>query len=124
MKTMLLSSLGFLLLVGCASPSGMKTRAVEPPPPPPASNTDETAREFHIPAADAAAASNVFSRQANTQVLFDYVALRQRQTRAVEGTLTPSDALEAMLKGSGLIAEAVNERTFAITPDRSRHSVQ
>jgi hypothetical protein len=123
MKTVLLSSIGLLCLIaGCASSSAVKTRAVELPPPLASSNTDETAREFHIPASDAPTALSVFSRQADRQVLFDYVVLRDRQTRAVDGVLTPSGALETMLSGSGLIAEVVNERTLAITPDRSGHS--
>jgi hypothetical protein len=37
--------------------------------------------------------------------------------------LPPSDALEALLKDTGLIADDVNERTVAIMPGPSAHSV-
>jgi len=124
MNTRWLSSMGLLwVMAGCVSCSALGTRSVERSVVLPSPNTAETPREFHIPAADAPTALNVFSRQAGTQVLFDYIVLRLRQTRAVDGTLIPSEALQAMLKGSGLVAEAVNERTLAITPNRSGHGI-
>ncbi|MBS0416303.1 MAG: STN domain-containing protein [Proteobacteria bacterium] len=125
MNQKLLALIALLFLTaGCASSSAVKTRNVEHGQPPVQSSTPEPAGEFHISAADAASALNEFARQSDTQVLFDYNVLRTRQTRAVAGTLPPSDALEALLKGSGLIATPVNEHTLAITPDRSGHAMR
>jgi hypothetical protein len=124
MNTLWLSSMSLLcLMTGCAS-SAVKDREVEPPAPVRSFLNSGAAREFHIPAADAPTALSAFARQADTQVLFDYRALRERQTPPVDGILTPSDALAALLSGTGLVAEVINERTLAITPDRSRHSMQ
>lgn len=121
MNRMLLILIATLSLMGgCATSSAVKT--VEHGPPLRAFAA-ETAREFQIPASDAPTALNTFSRQANTQVLFDYNALRVRQTRAVEGTLPPSVALTSLLKDTGLVARDVNERTVAITPDPSSHAI-
>ena len=78
----------------------------------------EESRKFDIPAADASTALLEFSQQADRQVLFDYAVLRNRRTRSVEGTLPPSEALRSMLKGTGLVADNVNEMTVAVTPRR------
>jgi hypothetical protein len=85
---------------------------------PPLSTHKEELRSFHIPAEDAPTALNEFSRQSNKQILFDYMVLRNRQTRAVDGTLQPSAALGSMLKGTGLVARNVNDLTVAVVPQR------
>jgi hypothetical protein len=125
MNKVLLSLIGLLCLIsGCAASSVVSTRDADHVASPVQSVAPEEAREFHIPAGDAPTALNQFSRQAHRQVLFDYVTLQKRQTRAVEGTLPPSQALKALLKDTGLISDDVNENTVAIMLDRSRHSIQ
>ena len=125
MNKVLLSSVGLLCLVsGCAASSATMTRGAGPATSPVQSVASEEALEFHIPAGDAPTALNQFSIQSNKQVLFDYVVLQKRQTPAVEGTLRPSEALKALLKNTGLIADDVNENTIAIVPDHSEHSIQ
>lgn len=107
MNRALISGLGVCILVsGCVSTSAVP------------SGTRATLRKFDIPAEDATVALNEWSRQGNKQVLFDFSELRGRQTRAVAGTLEPSEALKLMLKDSGLNVSTVNERTIAIGLER------
>jgi hypothetical protein len=125
MNRLLLSYVSLLSLIsGCTSSAalsthdaGVKMSSVE-------SGAHEELRKFDIPAGDASTALNEFSREANKQVLYDFNVLRNRQTRAVEGMLQPSEALKSMLKGTGLVARNVNELTVAITPDRSSPPTQ
>jgi hypothetical protein len=124
MNRVLLSLIGLLSVIsGCASSSAVSSRNADHVVSPAQSTAPEEAREFHIAAADVPTALNEFSRQANKQVLFDYVALRERHTRGVEGTLPPSESLKALLKDTRLIADNVNELTVSIMPDRSIRSI-
>jgi outer membrane receptor protein involved in Fe transport len=72
-------------------------------------------RNFQIEAGDASVMLNEFSRQSDLQVLFDFNVLMGMQTRAVRGNLQASDALTAMLAGTGLVFEFVNDHTLAVT---------
>ena len=119
MNRMLLSYLGLLsLLSGCAThtlkapDAGRPAAAVAANPA--AAPADSQPRPFNIKAADATDALNEFSRQADVQVLFDFGALRGRQTLAVMGSLPPEQALASMLKNTGLVYAYVNDRTVAI----------
>ncbi len=75
--------------------------------------------EFHIAPGEATLTLNEFSRQANLQLLFDFLIVRGRLTRAVEGSFEPRDALRRMLANTGLTFDFVNERTLAVTPLRT-----
>lgn len=74
---------------------------------------------FHVDAGDAAVTLNEYSRQASLQVLFDFNVVRGRVTRAIAGELDPGRALTAMLAGSGLVFDLVNDRTLAVMPAAS-----
>lgn len=74
---------------------------------------------FHVDAGDAAVTLNEYSRQAGLQVLFDFNVVRGRLTRAIAGDLDPDRALTAMLAGSGLVFDLVNDRTLAVMPAAS-----
>ncbi|HET9391226.1 MAG TPA: TonB-dependent receptor [Steroidobacteraceae bacterium] len=80
----------------------------------------EPLRHFELPAGDAAAMLNEFSRQSELQVLFDFNLLRGLKTRAVHGDLDASDALRAMLAGTNLVFDFVNARTLAVRPRGAR----
>ena len=75
-------------------------------------------RHFQLEAGDASVMLNEFSRQSDLQVLFDFNILRGMKTQEVNGTLEASAALKAMLKGTNLIFDFVNDRTLAVTPKK------
>ena len=55
-----------------------------------------------------------FVRQTGLQVLFDFDAIRNINTREVSGRLDPREALSTMFEGSGLTFEFINERTISV----------
>ena len=69
-----------------------------------------------IAAGSAPMALSEFIRQTGMQVLFEFDAVRNHSTRAVSGQFEVAEALAAMLEGSGLMYEFVNDRTFAVRP--------
>src|ERR1700730_18678933 len=73
-------------------------------------------RNFQLEAGDASLMLNEFSRQSDLQVLFDFNILRGMKTHAVSGDMESSTALKAMLKGTNLTFDFVNDRTLAVTP--------
>src|SRR5438552_17786832 len=75
-------------------------------------------RRFDLEAGDASVMLNEFSRQSDMQVLFDFNILRGMKTRAVTGDLDASTALKAMLKGTNLVFDFVNDHTLAVTPKK------
>ena len=119
MNRALLSCITLLSVAsGCTSRPASPTHNAGQPVAPIVSSAAPELRKFDIAAGDARVALNEFSRQANLQVLFDFAALRDRQTHAVAGVLPPREALKSMLRDTGLSAQNVNERTLAITPDQ------
>lgn len=70
----------------------------------PASAQDAAARPFQIPAGAAAAAVALFAKQADLRVLADGDDLAGIQTRAVQGSYAPGQALDLLLAGTGLSA--------------------
>src|SRR3954452_2592371 len=81
-------------------------------------NAAGSERHFELEAGDAPIMLNEFSRQSDMQVLFDFNILKGMKTRAVTGDFETSDALTAMLKGTNLGFDFVNERTLAVTPKK------
>jgi hypothetical protein len=125
MNRVLLGYVSLLTLISsCTSLATLSTHDTGHKIQPVESGAHEELQKFNIAAGDAPTALNEFSIQANKQVLFDYAVLRDRQTRGVEGMLQPSEALRSMLKDTGLVADNVNEQTFAIMPDRSPRKPQ
>ena len=119
MNRMLFSCVGVCLVAaGCTSHPPVLTRDTGHLVASVKTGAPEESRKFDIPAEDARVALNEFSRQANVQLPFDFTAFRGLQTHAVEGMWQPSDALKAMLKDTGFVANVVNERTWAIGTGR------
>jgi iron complex outermembrane receptor protein len=75
-------------------------------------------KHFELEAGDASLMLNEFSRQSDLQVLFDFNILRGMKTSAVSGNMPAADALRAMLVGTILIYEFVNDHTLAVTPPK------
>ncbi|GAB4121340.1 MAG: TonB-dependent receptor [Rhodothalassiaceae bacterium] len=75
--------------------------------------------EFDIPAQPLDEALIAFSLQAGVSVLVSSDLVRDLRSRPVLGTLETTEALEAMLEGTGLLYEAVDETTYSI---RSAHA--
>lgn len=71
---------------------------------------------FKIAAGTAPEALAEFVRQSGFQVLFDFDAIRNVNTREVQGQLNPAEALSRMFEGSGLTFEFINERTISVRP--------
>lgn len=121
MNRVSVSTVGLCLVIfGCASSPRLLTRVGGHAIPTVASDAHPELRNFDIPAEDATVALNELSRQGNMQVLFDSVALRGRETHAVEGMLPPARALESMLKDTGLRFTPVNEKTVVVVVDSER----
>ncbi len=57
---------------------------------------------FDIPAQPLVSALRLFSQQAKQQVLFDQAAVAGRSAQAVQGSLTPRQALDRLLAGTGI----------------------
>lgn len=94
-----------------------------PAPPPvaaPVSGRD-TGKVFNLPAGDAAATLQEYSRQSGVEVIYPFEQVQGVRTGAVSGKLDPPAALERMLKGTDLVA--VRDQAtgaVAVRPRRSR----
>ncbi|WP_042297780.1 TonB-dependent siderophore receptor [Paraburkholderia bannensis] len=69
---------------------------------------------FDIPAQRLDRALNAFARQSNAQLLFSTASAEQASSHAVKGRMTPSAALDQLLMGSGLRAQATGANTFTV----------
>lgn len=77
----------------------------------------EASMEIRIHAPTILAALLQFSQQTGLQLVLptDNVSV-QRKAPIVEGTYTPRDALDALLRNSGFIYTFVNPRTVSVSP--------
>lgn len=64
---------------------------------------DTARRVFDVPAGDAGKSLKVLSQQAGRGVIFSSEALQGLQTNAVRGEFTAREAIERMVKGTGLV---------------------
>lgn len=71
-------------------------------------------RAYNIPAGDLATSLNLFSDQSGLQVLFDAALVKGFSASAVKGNLDAQQVLARLLKGSGLQAAYLNERTVIL----------
>ncbi len=71
-------------------------------------------RNFNIPAQDMAGALEAFGRQSGKEILFDRAQVSGRRSGAVRGSYEPRDALNRLLRGSGLSMSMANDDTFLI----------
>ncbi|MDD2137677.1 TonB-dependent siderophore receptor [Pseudomonas kurunegalensis] len=67
-----------------------------------------------LPAAPLGEAINALAQQSSVQVIFASDLGAGRNAPAVKGRFTPEQALQTLLKGSGLQVQAKDERTFVI----------
>jgi outer membrane receptor protein involved in Fe transport len=77
---------------------------------------------FNIPAQRLSDALNVFGRQAGLSIAFYDELVAGRTTDAVSGKFTAEAALERLLLKTGLHYRFVNEKTVAISGDKSREA--
>lgn len=81
---------------------------------PPAQAQADATRSFHIPAQPLSSALNAFGRQAGLQVTLAASTSRGVTSRAVDGRLTPQQALARMLEGTGIAFRINADRTAVI----------
>lgn len=81
------------LLLSLACSAALSAQAQEPP-----------ARPIDIPAGSLAGALDSLSRQSGTQVVYPADQLRGVDTAGAQGNLTPDQALDKLLAGSGFVA--------------------
>ncbi|GLC28231.1 TonB-dependent siderophore receptor [Roseisolibacter agri] len=124
MRTLVaLGALGCVALSAGSTPVAAQSDAQPPSPFPttarlagaPRASADTTGRRhFEIPAQPLADALADFARQAGVRVQADATALTGARSSAVTGTLTPGDALRALLQGTGLTARFPDARTAVV----------
>lgn len=71
-------------------------------------------RSFNVPAQPAASGVSTFGRQADVQILVSAEAAQGRRTNAVIGDYTVPQALDLLLRGTGLEARATGARTYSV----------
>jgi iron complex outermembrane receptor protein len=71
--------------------------------------------DFHIARQSLPAAMAEFSRQSGFQILFPYDLLKDVKTRAVDGRMSPEQAVVAMVEGTGIKASHAGSRSFALS---------
>src|SRR5258708_2093176 len=75
-------------------------------------------KSFDIPAAPAEQALKAFSIQSGQEVLFATATTGKVRTNAVKGDYTPGEAIDQILKGTGLVAiRDESTGTISITRD-------
>lgn len=76
---------------------------------------------FDVPAGDAATTLTEWTHQAGLQVLFHFLDVKGHDTGPLQGYFHPDQALQALLAGTPLVSDWVDEHTLAIlrpTPSR------
>lgn len=80
--------------------------------------------EFNIPAQPAADALLAFSKQAKIEVLFSFDDLSRVRSNAVAGRYEPTEAIVALLRGSGFVARRNGADKFVVlSPARPAGSI-
>ncbi len=78
---------------------------------------DSSRQRYDIPAGDAAEALKQFSAASGRETLFAAEVVRGVKTPAVQGELTPQEAIDALLTDTGLVA-TIDEKSGAIAVRR------
>ncbi len=71
-------------------------------------------RSFNVPAQPAASGVSAFGRQADVQIVVSADAAQGRRTNAVIGDYTVPQALDLLLRGTGLEARATGAHTYSV----------
>jgi hypothetical protein len=72
-------------------------------------------RDYDIPAQPLDVALNAYIQASGAQVLYETALTKGRQSTDVKGRLTSEAALEALLSGTGLVAQRIDVDAFVIT---------
>lgn len=78
---------------------------------------DAPKKTYNLPAADAVKTLKAFSEQSGEQIVYPVEQVRGVRTLAVKGEFTPREALDQMLKDTGLVA-VQDEKTGALAVRR------
>lgn len=77
----------------------------------------ESPRRFDLPAGEAAQTLKQFAAQSGREIVFAVNAVAKVQTRAVQGDMTPQEALRQMVAGTGLVVtQDARTGAFAVRP--------
>lgn len=76
--------------------------------------TSAQAQNFDIPAGGLNTALRQFSSQSRVQLIYSTELADGKRSPGVSGSFTSADALNQLLRGSGLVAEIVNDRTIVL----------
>jgi len=79
----------------------------------------QSAATVHIeqPAQDLSSALTRFGRETGTEIEFSPDAVRNKSAPALKGDYSPRQALELLLKGSGLVARTTQQGAVVVEPD-------
>ncbi len=80
---------------------------------------DDRAKDFDIPAQDLGTAIERFTEQSGIDLLYESELIRSKTTRGVAGRLTLDNALDLLLRDSGLRHDFIDAETVAIQPQRT-----
>lgn len=101
-RNLLCGALAVALSAACAATSAQAQSTAE-------------RRAFEVPALQAAAALNRFAEQADITLVFSQDAVAGITARPVQGRFTVQEGLSAMLQGTGLEWQAVDDSTISIS---------
>ena len=83
-------------------------------------DTPAARKPVHIPAQELAAALRSLARQQGLQIVYRSDVVGHLHTRGASGDLTLDQALQALLRGTGLTYHYLDPRTITVTPAASR----
>lgn len=78
--------------------------------------TPAAARDIDIPAQPLDKALGALARQTGARILFSTDLTERKQAPALKGSLTPQQALERLLAGSGLVVRVTQDGGFTVAP--------
>ena len=87
---------------------------------PSVANANEQSFDIEIPASNAADALNLLAQQTDAIMLFPYDLARTRQANPVLGRMTVAEALQVLLKGTGLSGGLSDKRVIQIALDETK----
>jgi iron complex outermembrane receptor protein len=76
--------------------------------------TPSTIVAFRIPAQPVQSAMTLFARQSGVQILFPYDHVQGMRTRAIQGRMTPADAIARMIAGTNLTIARSGDGVIAL----------
>lgn len=77
---------------------------------------------FHISAQSVQSAMTQFAQQSGVQILFPYDHVQGLRTKAIKGRMTPAEAINRMIAGTGLKIARTSDGVIALTAFIAEHS--